>query len=79
MNKNHNHILLSIKNSKKIINLDGIRAYNLGTKYPVIKETASQIHFQFGSDFYTFLWTDQALSLKEIRELPPQVKVNHFP
>ena len=51
----------------------------LASKYPVVKEIAAELYFQMGSDFYTFLWTDHALTAKEIRELPSHVKVNHFP
>ncbi len=49
MNKTHNHVLLSIKNCKKIINLEGTSKtlnlifsffIKLGTQYPIIKEVA---------------------------------------
>ena len=73
MNKSHNHVLLSIKNCKKIINLEGISnrfslfqsSYKPGTQYPIIKEIAvDELEFQLGVDHYTFLWTDQLLSIK---------------
>lgn len=73
MNKPHNHVLLSIKNSKKIMNLEGRCKYiynlkilnkNSGTQYPIIKEVADELEFQVGVDHYTFLWTDQLLSIK---------------
>lgn len=37
---------------------------NSGTQYPIIKEVADELEFQVGVDHYTFLWTDQLLSIK---------------
>ncbi len=89
MNKSHNHVLMSIKNSKKIINLEGIRKQflivqslckYLGTQYPIIKEIAvDELEFQLGIDHFTFIWTDQLMSIKDIRALELPKRVNHFP
>lgn len=40
---------------------------------------AVQEGFTLGSEFYTLYWTDFALGIKEIRDLPAYVRVNHFP
>jgi len=72
MNKTQNHVLLSIKNSKKIINLTGkSKIYSIqlsqiiGTNYPIIKKIAvDELGFQLGNDFYTFIWTDNPLTIK---------------
>jgi len=67
MNVPHRHILLSIKNSKRMINISRNRLHNKDTKYPIVKEAAVLLEFTFTDDAYHLLWTDQALSVSQIK------------
>lgn len=46
VNRSHNQILLSIKNNKKIINIESLTLGYVETKYPIIREIALRMDFQ---------------------------------
>jgi hypothetical protein len=55
------------------------RSLYTGTQYTIIAEVASKMGMQIDDQMYTLLWTDAALSLREIKNEPQHTKINHFP